>query len=292
MSYPLQRIRLGQLSRDAVDALKFGVAAASEIDYDTVMILDKRIENFLEDLPMFLRMDPESLQKSHYVLERYPFFVMQRYIINIGAQSMRCKIHQPFLVRSGAKSKYSQSTDICLTSAMKVIEINKAVRQDSSSSIPNRIKLSGLLHHMFLATVVLVVDLCFNRAPENTDQKGAEVLQAIKFMEEAKDESATVQKFLDTLTEVLRKHQVRLKEDPPNDIPVKTATQQHPGQTLQTQSNQYASTATLIPAQNNAFGYEDIWRDALYQGDALNMPTLPQMPDWDQLFSELDTFIV
>lgn len=291
MSYPLQRIRLGQISRDAVDVLKFGLATSSEIDYETVLLLDKRIENFLQDLPMFLKLDSDSIQRSYYVLERFPFFAMQRYIVNIGAQSMRCKIHQPFLVRSGAKERYSQSTEICLTSALNVIEINKKIRQDPTHHIPTKVKLSGLLHHMFLATVVLVVDLCFNRDPEDTDQKGAEVLRAIKFMEEAKDESVTVQKFLDTLTEVLRKHHVRLKEDLPDDTPAKPPNQQLPVQASPDQPNQYANTTFPTNAQTTNYGYEHIWRDALYQGDGLSMPTMPQMPDWDQLFSELDTFI-
>lgn len=293
MSYPLQRVRMGEISRNIVDTLRFGISGVSEHDYGQIMVLDKRIQHFLEDLPVFLKLDNESLQKSQYILERFPYFAMQRYIINIGAHSNRCKLHQPFLVRESPKTKYTESANICLTSAMEVIKINKAIRHDPTHYIPEKVKLVGLLHHMFLATVVLVMDLCFNRMDNKDDLRSKEVANAIKMLEEAKDYSVSVQKFLDSLMEALKKHQVGLGDDSRKTAETTQKTQ-NSGPAMpawsSTTSQQQAAPALQGPSMGNAaqpptLDIDWAWKDVLDQGD------MNSLPDWDQLFSELDAFI-
>lgn len=294
MCYPLHRVRLGEISRSIVDTLRFGLVDPTEHDYTQVMLIDKRIENFLEDLPVFLKIDSDSIQKSQYILERYPYFAIQRYIVNIGGHSIRCKLHQPFLVKSNGKERYAQSVETCLASALTVIEINKAIRTDPTHYIPEKVKLIGLLHHMFLATIVLVMDMCFNRVSGTEDVRGAEILNAIKMLEEAKEESASAQKFLESLTEALRKHQIRFKDD------LKTQTCENGDGASAQQSatrswlaiatgqdpNQEVCEAKMYNASQTAtVGFEDVWRDTVFNGEIANMP------DWDQLFSELDAFI-
>ncbi|KAK5075592.1 hypothetical protein LTS08_001341 [Lithohypha guttulata] len=287
MNYPLHRVRLAELSRTAIDTLRFGLADPTEHDYAQIMQLDRRIQNFIEDLPIFLKLDEESVKKSQNVLDRYPFFAMQRYIINLGVYSVRCKIHQPFLMRSNAREQYSQSENMCISSAVKVIEISKAIRADPTHYIPVKVKVRGLMHHLFLATVVLAMDLCFNRMYREEDPRKQGVSAAIEMLEDAKDESAHVHRFLDSLTEALRKHQVRFREDATSLV----ATQyEATGPTwLSAISGQVpAITAAGVsnPTQTTLLGFEDVW-----QQDAIFEDGMPAMPDWDQLFSELDTFI-
>ncbi|KAK5099021.1 hypothetical protein LTR70_000857 [Exophiala xenobiotica] len=293
MSYPLQRVRLGEISRNIVDTLRFGISDVSEHDYDQVMALDRRIQHFLEDLPIFFKLDSESLQKSQYILERYPYFAMQRYIISIGAHSNRCKLHQPFLVRGTDKAKYAESVDICLSSAMEVIKINKAVRHDPTHYIPEKVKLVGLLHHMFLATIVLVMDVCFNRTDGKDDLRSTDVATAIKMLEEAKEYSVSVQKFLDSLMEALKKHHVGLVDDSRKPVEV-TPNTQNPWSAMptwpSTTSQQQVAPLAQDPGVSNTLqpptlGIDWAWKDILDQTD---MNTLP---DWEQLFSELDAFI-
>ena len=299
MAYPLQRIRMGEISRNIVDTLRFGISDASEHDYSQVMALDKRLQHFLEDLPVFLRLDPESLHKSQYILEQYPYFAMQAYIINIGAHSNRCKLHQPFLVRSTDKTKYRESVDICLASATEVIKINKSIRENPTQYIPKKLKVVGMLHHMFLATVVLVMDLCFNRADTDSEDnaRSSVVANAISMLEEAKDHSLSVQKFLDSLMDALKKHHVGLvDESKPAEVtsnvqsqwlttpswPVHTPQQVHIAATQQTPGINPGINNVMLPAP---FGTDWSWKDVL---DPSDMNTLP---DWDQLFAEFDTFI-
>lgn len=292
MAYPLQRIRMGEISRTIIDTLRLGISDVSEHDYGQVMALDKRIQNFLEDLPVFLKLDTESLQKSQYILERYPYFAMQRYVISIGAHSNRCKLHQPFLVRGGDKKKYAESVRICISSAMEVVKINKLVREDPTPFIPERVKVVGLLHHMFLATVVLVMDLCFNGMDGEDNGRDSGIAIAIKMLEEAKDQSVSVQRFLDSLMEALKKHHIGLGDDRRKAVEVT----QHKHSswptlpTLSATSPQVSVPATQGSAMGDTFqpaavSVDWAWKDVLDQGD------VNTLPDWDQLFSELDTFI-
>lgn len=112
------------------------------------MILDKKSLYFLDDLPIFFKLDADSLRKNQYILKRYPCFAMQSYLINVGAHSVRCKLHQTYLVRSNNGAKYAQGVEISLSSATEVIKINKAVRNDLGDYILQRVKFVGLLHRM------------------------------------------------------------------------------------------------------------------------------------------------
>lgn len=291
MSYPLQRVRLGEISRSVIDTLRFGLSDPSEHDCNQVIQLDRRVQHFIEDLPIFLSMDPENIRKSQYILERHPYFAMQRYIINIGAQSVRCKLHQPFLVHSNDNAQFAQSAAICISAAMHVININKAVTQDDSPYIPRKLKITGLLHHVFLATVILVMDLCFNGLNGVDDPRNAEVLSAVRMLEAAREESLSVQKFLDSLTETLKKHHIRLGDVPkeqevnnqqagfiaPSNVPA------WPGGVMS--GSQAVPGGLQIASHTTTVGFDDVWRGIIDQGD------MATMPDWDHLFSELDTYI-
>lgn len=292
MCYPLQRIRLAEIMRSVVDTLRFGLSDPTEYDYLQILAIDKRIEHFLEDLPVFLKLDEDSIRRSQYTLQQYPYFGMQRYIINVGAQTVRCKLHQPFLAR-GTGHQYPKSVEKCLNSAMEVININKAIRRESIAYLPEQVKKVGMLHHMFLATVVLVMDLCFNRINDTSDPRAVDVMTAIKMLEEVKDHSAAAQKFLDTLMDALKKHQVRLVEAPgqANDQSLNShqdiAAIRRSGVMLL--PPQHGTLPLAVPqeagSQTATVGFEDVWREAIHQGEVTTMP------DWDTLFSELDAFI-
>lgn len=285
-NYPLHRIRLAEITRHVVDTLHFGISDISEHDYDQIMALDKRVGHFLEDLPVFFKLDHDSLEKSKFILEQYPYFAMQRYLVNISAHSVRCKLHQPFLVRNSEGSKYAQSVKICLSSAMEVIKINQGIREDPTHSIPKKVKLVGLLHHTFLATIVLVMDLCFNRIQGNEDTRSADVASAIKMLEGAKHESVSVQRFLDSLMEALSKHQIRLVDSTvAGQGSSMSQSQPQWSQHWRNPSVQSGQPPTQDP-QMATLGTDYLWKDGLDNVDMSNMP------DWEQLFADLDTFIV
>lgn len=85
-------------------------------------------------------------------------------------------------------------------------------RKDSLACIPGR--LGMVVHHVFMATVVLVMDLCFNKAghEEQEQQRQEEVMHACRILDKLKQESALAKKFLDPLMETLQKHKSRHRD--------------------------------------------------------------------------------
>lgn len=289
MSHSLQRIRLGEICRSMVDTMRFGLTDDHQYDYGNVMMLDKRIQKFLEDLPVFLKLDPESLQKSQHILDQFPSFIVQRYIINVGAHTIRSKLHQPFLVRGTDKVQYAESAEICLSSAMRVIEIYKIVRNDPKLYASKEIRLTGILHHTFLATIVLVMDLCFNKEGGSEHSKSIDLKQAIDMLEDSKEQSTSCQRFLDSLMDALKKYRVCLIDEPGTVGEPLRPTQPVPGAQLWQPGLDAQSPGTSMQMTLNG--------EAILPGLSWPMQTgLEQneaayMLDWDQLFSELDTFI-
>lgn len=70
----------------------------------------------------------------------------------------------------------------------------------------------GAAHHVFMATVVLVMDFCYNRVEGQEEQRRGELFDACKMLESAKEQVASAGKLLDALLDVLRKHNVALPD--------------------------------------------------------------------------------
>lgn len=314
MSYSLQRIRLAHITRHVVDVMQYSLSEVSEQDYGKVRDLDVELERFIDDLPVFLRVDNDSVRRSSFILERYPCFAMQRYIINIGAQTLRCKLHQPFMVRassreakvqSGRRRYYQDSVDKCMTAAMAIVRINQAIRDDPVQSIPARVKLTGLLHHMFLATMVLVTDLISHPAgQDDREARAPQVKHCIQMLEEAKQHSTAAHKFLDSLMDALKKHQVRFDSAagrrPMSGTTVELA-ERH------SELDGAASVLANVPSrrpglyantkaawgraddgpQPTSFNLDDLYKD----GVGSDIGTWDLTSDWDHLFRDLDAFI-
>lgn len=314
MSYSLQRIRLAHITRRVVDMMQYGLADLSEPDYGKVHELDGELERFIADLPVFLKVDNESVKHSAFVLEKYPYFAMQRYIINIAAQTLRCKLHRPFMVRGSSRDAKTRSGDgrhdqgsfdKCTTAAMAIVKINQAIRDDPVQSIPPRVRLTGLLHHMFLATIVLVMDLVWHQpGQDDRDARAPQVKHCIQMLEDTKQHSAAAHKFLDNLMDALKKHHISF--DSPaaprqiSDIILRSANGQSElddaARVLANMpSNQpvlYAKpTAAPRRADNGpdetSLGLDELYKDS-FGSDA---GTWDLTSDWDHLFRDLDTFI-
>ncbi len=61
-----------------------------------------------------------------------------------------------------------------------------------------------------MASIVLLMDLCHNKSSPQHDKQRVEIAEAFRILEEARHESETAAKFLDSLMQVLRKHKVSL----------------------------------------------------------------------------------
>ena len=211
MSYFLQRTRLAELSRSVADYMPLTLSDPETTAYEDVVYLDGKFEKFLGELPVFFRLDDESLERSRDIDQKYPQIPIQRYMINGGTHTRRYKLHQPYLVRGSHGSHYSYSRDACLRSARAVINVQNHLEGETTQAFASvHHRLCAVVHFVFSATMVLVMDLCFNKIEGQDEQRRAEVMNACKTLENAREQSTMARRFLESLLEILRKHKIRL----------------------------------------------------------------------------------
>ncbi|KAJ9604101.1 hypothetical protein H2200_011624 [Cladophialophora chaetospira] len=314
MSYYIQRIKVADICRQVIDKMPLTSFELGSVDYQDVIALDRKFEDFLDNLPSFLKIEERCIRESESIVHSRPHIKIQRYVLGMIAQTRRCKLHQPFLIRRSVQRHYDYSRQISLKSARSVLRMRDILQMDSQGEyVSVTVMHTGVVYHLFMATIVLVMDLCFNKVAEGEDDaaRKAEVVAACKMLEDAKSQSAMANEFLESLMNVLRKHQVRLHNHhaPPGQDEVRglavektlpfapahvdlglsfEGTSGPANEYLPTpDSQQHAMNSTAITSeeisQHYLSDFDTIWKEYVEMG-----PTM-DMGDWDSLFSDLDS---
>ncbi|KAK4541432.1 hypothetical protein LTR36_008033 [Oleoguttula mirabilis] len=280
-SYYLQRIRLAEVCRDVADVTweLFTARDAEQIDYEHILALDARFAALLEDMPIVLRMDQEEQPSKSTVGTSRDQLVKQRYFTYLTIQARRSKLHLPFLVRAERDERYAFSRETCLTSARNVLAL-RHVLPNNNFHIGGPVRLLGVLHHFFCALVVLVMDVCVNKAAGHEDERKAEVQDAFKIFEHAREcpTSTAASTLLESLMAMLRKHKVRLRQWPQAMSEVTPGTNPNGRDVADLDHFSYSETDNL-----NDLTFDEIWQSYVEFGataDAQN---------WEALFSDLNT---
>jgi hypothetical protein len=102
---------------------------------------------------------------------------------------------------------------MCLRSARNALEVNRVLEKTKSDLGCAPARFGTVVHHVFMATVVLVMDLCFNKIEGQEEQRQAEVMGACRMLREAKQDSVLSKMFLDPLMDILQKHRALILSD-------------------------------------------------------------------------------
>ncbi|KIW11166.1 hypothetical protein PV08_10466 [Exophiala spinifera] len=287
MSYYIQRIKLADICRSVIDVMPLFSVSVTSIDYQQIIELDGKFEAFLNDLPTFFKVDEKSRRESEAITRKNSYIKVQRYSLGMVARTRRCKLHQPFLIRRSVESHYTYSREISLTSARCVIQLRRMAEEEFDSTALAHAKMTGVVYHVFMATIVLVMDLCFNRSEGDDDKRKAEVTEACTILEEAAGQSSLAREFLDSLMDILRKHKVHLHPIHP-EAASKTKIKQTPSQNAPSFAVPQAEVLhNFFPAQDTGRNYmsdfDSIWEDYIQLGPNMDMP------EWDNLFADLDS---
>jgi hypothetical protein len=197
-SYYIHRIRLAQLSRTIADTMPLTNYELNMVDYDDVIALDRKFEAYFESLPPFFKLVKQHIGESEPVMHQRPYLAVQRYALNMIALTRRCKLHQPFLIRHSAHHRYDYSRQVSLQSARLVIQMRDLLSIDECGpfvAISGR--HTGVVYHIFMATIVLVMDLCFNKAVDGEEDvaRKREVATACKMLADSKSRSVMASKY-------------------------------------------------------------------------------------------------
>ncbi|KIX07653.1 uncharacterized protein Z518_02306 [Rhinocladiella mackenziei CBS 650.93] len=295
MSYYIQRIKLADICRNVVDVMPLNGRDLALVDYQDVIALDDKFEAFFQELPVFFQTDEKSRLAAEPIMCQYPALQVQRYALRMIADTRRCKLHQPFLIRGSVDPNYAYSREISLKSARSCIRVWRLHEKEYQSILVASVKLTGVVHHVFMATIVLVMDLCFNKTAGDDAERKAEVREACKILEDVKCQSRMAHEFLESLMDILRTHKVRLHNNPPPGdsteegiLPDSTGMPQR-GNGLSTtpagQERQSYDDSWPPPdnPQNYLSDFDEIWKDYVEFGPNMDMP------EWDNLFSDLDS---
>ncbi|OBT54727.1 hypothetical protein VE04_03975 [Pseudogymnoascus sp. 24MN13] len=192
MSYFLQRIRLSEICRTIVDSIPRFLDDIDMVDYDKIVALDDQFEDLTKSFPVFFHLDEESRLMSRGTDHRFPHIATQRYLIHLGVLNRRY---------------------VCLRSARQALEVNRVLEKTKSDLGCAPARFGTVMHHVFMATVVLVMDLCFNKIEGQEQQRQAEVMRACRMLQEAKQDSVLSKMFLDPLMDILQKHRAIVLSD-------------------------------------------------------------------------------
>lgn len=214
--------------------------------------------------------------------------VLQRYTVNLALHARRCKFHLPLLLRASYEPRYSFSRKACLESARAVMQLKLDLTEEHGSLWISSSKLGGFLHLFFYATVVLVMDLCVNRAAGDYDARKEEIREALQTLEQAKQQSVAASMFLDSLVAALRKHSIRLQmhhHDDDNNNDRTGDNMANSGEILTNAVNNATVTTDLDDQNWEGIDFDALWQSYVESG----LDTDPH--SWDPLITDLEACV-
>ncbi|KMP04012.1 LOW QUALITY PROTEIN: hypothetical protein CIRG_03704 [Coccidioides immitis RMSCC 2394] len=180
MSYFLFRCRLSVIFRELIDEVTAQGIGIDEIDYDQVLNFDRKLNTFIDTVPYFLKSDSENRQRCRELDKERPYLIWQRLMAQFGASTRISRLHRPYL------------------------------------ALPEPIQES-MGYHVFLATVVLVMDYNFNKDEPYAEARIQEITECCHTLEAAKEVSGIVARGLEELKNIMKKWGLLTDVEPSGD---------------------------------------------------------------------------
>lgn len=212
MSYFLQRLRLAEVSRNIVDHNSTAMKTSTRASYHAhVLSLDFELHQMIRDIPPFLDINnyPDTPGP-----ESYGVFI-QAYMLNSMIQTQRCVIHLDYLISGPQQGNptYASSRETCVGAARQILRAERQLVRTRHPFVQTRARLAAILHGVFMASIVLLMDACVNGSAA-WDQGAArdEVTEALRLVEDASDHSLAAAKLHESLVQVLARYRGQEQE--------------------------------------------------------------------------------
>lgn len=223
-----------------------------------------------------------------------PVFASQRSMIQLGYHFRLCRLHRQHFVRGAKDPQYSYSHVVCLQSARTVLEIKRIMDEDSPVMTPSSSLIWAVMHHVFVAAVILLIDVCFNWEDVLAVKRKEEVIAACRMLTNAHQSSIMARGAVDAMMDVLRKHWIngRGRECPRTQVQAQVQSAK-PAEMLQPVFGIATPGSASCAAPSDRQGstqpleadvpLEDFWKEMLdgSANAALNTP------DWTDLLNDL-----
>ena len=278
MTFFLVRVRLAQICREITDSIPLESYELIAMPYETIVALNRKFEDFFNSLPCFFQSDPANQERRRVFETIYPKLPLMRYYTLAAAHTKRLRLHQKYLLRQDSDPRYVYSRQACLESARAVILLLRGPQAEIRFPCMSRSRLGMAVHFTHLALVVLVMDLCFNKDKAGELGRKLEIRAVLDVLEGTTSISPLVSRSLESINQVLRKHQVRLP-------PPAAAQIGGDGFDIIVKPSENAADPERSNDSETALDtdMEDLWRSIAENEFALDSI------GWDNLFSDLDS---
>jgi hypothetical protein len=294
MSYTLCRIRLAEISRQVADETVDQLFQGKELPYGTIVALDGKLRQSLNELPEFYRFGLSAQQEFANLYHERPVFASQRSMCQLGYHFRLCRLHRQHFVRGAKDPRYSYSHVVCLQSARTVLEIKRIMDEDEPIMTPSSSLIWAVMHHVFVAAVILLIDVCYNWEDVLAMKRKEEVIAACRMLTHAHRSSAVARRAVEAMMDVLRKHWIHVRglKCPQAQAQAQTQTARSaealqqgfgldtPDSTWHISQNQMQQGSQLPQLD---MPLEDLWKEMLDGSAQAGLDT----PDWTDLLNDL-----
>ncbi|OQD80288.1 hypothetical protein PENANT_c037G04170 [Penicillium antarcticum] len=302
MSYSLCRMRLAVVCRHIVDETAGYHLNGQEVPYEKILELDRELHKACAGIPSFFRFDQISRREFATLYRERPTLAWQRSIVQQGYHSRLCRLHRHYFVRGSKDPRYSYSHVISLQSARKILEVKRMMDEQEPVFTPHSSMIWSVMHHVFMAAVILLIDVCFNWDDILAEKRKEEVLDACRMLSRAQQSSPIAREGISAMMDILRKHCKQEKRpissgshaDPPassisnvtanfSQADLVTATSLGPKRVCFAPQVSDCQPILLSESVSDPLPLEDMWTEML-DGTAY---TELETPDWTDLLTEL-----
>ncbi|MCJ1481943.1 hypothetical protein MMC06_002104 [Schaereria dolodes] len=204
MTFFIFRSEFSELLREITDhASNLGIEV-EELGYDDILSFDGKLKDLMNGLPSFFQLDLKRRNHSQRIEEERPYLKWQRGMAHFALHTRLTRLHRPYLVRGSHDPKHAYSRMVCLRSARMVIEMEKNMHFAGPDTGLEPTRLWTVIHHTFIAAVILLVDLLYNFGEPQSKERREEIMACCMTLEKAQAENTVARQGVDELKKVLR----------------------------------------------------------------------------------------
>ncbi|KAH8689888.1 hypothetical protein BGW36DRAFT_307264 [Talaromyces proteolyticus] len=291
MSYAIERLKLATVCREIIDATCQEQAQGIEIEYTKIMDLDRRLNQQYKQIPEFFRLDSVTRRKYAQLYKDWPQISWQRLLLHQGYHARVCRLHRSYFIRGAQDPTYSYSHVMCLQSARRVIEI-KRIMDSEIQNMPGSSLIWSVMHHVFMAAAILLMDLCFNWDDILADKRREEILDACRMLDRAQQRSSLVQEGINALMEVMQRYwrpsneqqhpETESRSDSVSGVGVGARDEDVAVHSLESDTSVYPTNSSDFTSIDNR-GLENMWSEFLDNG----APLVANPEEWAGLLADL-----
>ncbi|KAJ5633208.1 transcriptional regulator family: Fungal Specific TF [Penicillium lividum] len=294
MSYTIVRLELAQVCQEIVDGMAPAHFKDEEVPYERILELERKLHDAYARIPSFFRYDQTSRREFANLHRERPMLSWQRTWVQQGYHVRFCRLHRRYFLRGAKDPRYSYSHVVSLQSARKVLELKRIMDEEQPVFAPNGSFFWAVMHHVFIAAVTLLMNVCFNWDDILAERQKEEVLDACRMLSHAQQISCIAREGINEMMGILRKHwkQKRRPMSGSQPGPLSTA-RQFPENANANELIPFAPSPQCPSPGGNTFDprtadlnmvpLEDLWSEMLDDSAHVGLDT----PAWMDLLNEL-----